>query len=822
MERAEQDQGVTPAPARHGPLPAPLTRFIGREREAAEVARTLAAARLLTLTGVGGCGKSRLALHVAAAEHERFVDGVAWVELAPLSDPALAARSVAAALGVREQAGRPLVSTLAGALQERCLLLVLDNCDHLLDACATLAEALLGACPRLTVLATSRQPLGVAGEVAWRVPSLDLPEATVQPTAATLAGVDAVRLFVDRARLVQPSFAVTDANADTVHRLCARLDGLPLAIELAAARLGVLSPDDILARLDDRFRLLTGGARTAPPRQQTLRATLDWSYDLLAPDEQVVFQRLAVFAGGWTLAAAETVCADATIAPGAVLDLLARLVDRSLVVAETGAGGTTHYRLPETLRQYAAERLGADAAAEATRRRHADCYLALAEAAAPHLEGRFNQAWLDQLEREHDNLRAALTWAADSDGAVALRLASALFRFWLMRGHFDEGRRWLETALAAGWDVAVPARVEALAGACYFAHMQNDFARASALAEEGMALAEALGDARLRARVSNPLGYIAIFQGDYPRARARFESNLAAFRAADDRWGIANTLNPLALVAWAEGDNARARALLDEAVPLWQALGNVWGTAWALAYLGRVAWSAGTPAVARGWHQESLARFRALGDAFGTANALTDLGYVARDEGEAEQAAEHFREALALARDLGDRWGMALSLDGLAGVLAAGGQAPRAARLFAAAAAARAALGTPVRPPYRGRLEQDIAAARASLPADAFAASWAAGQAAPLSESVADALAATGPALPDRPATALVSGSLPLTQRETEVLRLLAEGLSDAAIARRLSISVKTVGGHVANILGKLDCPNRTAAAAVAVRHGLA
>jgi non-specific serine/threonine protein kinase len=477
-----------------GNLPLPLTSFVGRDTAIAEVTRLLSTTRLLTLTGAGGCGKSRLALRIGEEVRRAYADGAWLVELAALSDPTLLPHTVASALGVREAPGRPLLDLLTAYLRGRSLLLILDNCEHLVAACAPLAETLLRACPGLTILATSRHVLGVAGETAWRVPSLAVPDLHSPPPLERLVHYEAVQLFIDRATAAQPGLQVTQQNAPAVARICHHLDGIPLAIELAAARARVFAVEQIAARLDDRFRLLTAGPRTALPRQQSLGATVDWSYALLSEPERALLRRLAVCAGGWTFEAAEVVAAGDGVQPYAVLDLLAQLVDKSLVIAEERRGAV-RYRLLETIREYACDRLQAAGEAAGTRDRHRAYFLALAEEAEPQLRGAESQRFLDRLEEEHANLRVALEWALASPdgGEAALRLSGALAWFWWLRSYHDEGWRWLERALA-GAPEASAARMKALHGAGYLAHHRRDSALARALLGESLAIARALDD----------------------------------------------------------------------------------------------------------------------------------------------------------------------------------------------------------------------------------------------------------------------------------------------------------------------------------------
>ncbi|HTM00986.1 MAG TPA: protein kinase, partial [Candidatus Omnitrophota bacterium] len=468
------------AAAARGPnnLPAALTAFIGRKRETAELKRLLGQARLITLSGPGGCGKTRLAVQVATDLLTELPDGAWIVELAPLADPALVPHHVATALGVREESGRPVAETLAEAIAGKRMLLLLDNCEHLVGACAALASALLQAAPDVRVLATSQEPLGVPGEVTWRIPTLGVPDLAAGARSREAIGrYEAVRLFLDRAAGVQPTFALTDQNAVAVANICRRVDGIPLAIELAAARVKVLAPEQILARLEDRFKLLTGGSRTALPKQQTLRAAVDWSYDLLTPAEKTLLNRLSVFAGGFTLEAAEAVCSDDALDTLDLLDTLTHLVDRSLVVPEEAGEGEVRYRLLETIREYGREKLEAAEQRTAFRVRHAEHFLALAEQAEPELTGPGQAAWLHRLSREHDNLRAALvTWLEVEGPPVrGLKLAGALWRFWWMRGNWAEGRSRLAALLLATGDAAPAERTKALHGAAVLARTQGEY-----------------------------------------------------------------------------------------------------------------------------------------------------------------------------------------------------------------------------------------------------------------------------------------------------------------------------------------------------------
>jgi DNA-binding NtrC family response regulator/predicted ATPase len=572
------------APPERAPvsLPLPVTSLIGREQELRDVARLLGAHRVVTLLGTGGVGKTRLALTAGGQLRERYPDGVWFVELATVPDAGLVAQAVASAVGLHEEASRPPRELLATALAHRQALLILDNCEHVVEACAELAEVLLRACPRLAVLATSRERLNIPGESAFRVPSLALPDEH-ERAPERLARSEAVRLFVERARLVAPGFALTAENAPLVAELCRRLDGLPLAIELAAARVRLLRVEQIVARLNDRFGLLTGGSRTMLPRQQTLRALLDWSHDLLSKSEQTLLRRLSVFAGGFTLEAVEGVCAGPEVDASQTLDLLAQLVDKSMVIVEAvdAAAPVARYGLLDTIREYCHERARAAGEVAWLRSRHQEWFLALAEEAERRSRGPEQIAWLDRLETEYDNLQTALSWR-DEDRAsdvLRLRLGAALWRFWEVRGGLREGLKWFERILADTGHDAPAERARALNGAGNLARDVGDYRSAATHHTEALELRRQIGDPRDIARSLNNLGVIAHDQARYAEAEVFFAEAIPAWRDARDDEGLALTLNNLGRTRRFQGDFERAVVLGQEALELFRALDHAWGTA---------------------------------------------------------------------------------------------------------------------------------------------------------------------------------------------------------------------------------------------------
>ena len=631
-----------------------------------EVRAQLGKTRLLTVTGSGGSGKTRLCLQIAADSLEQFPDGVWFVEFAALADPSLVPQAVASMLGIIEEPGKPITRTLSEHLKHKRLLLLLDNCEHLLDVCANLADTLLRQCPGVQVLASSREALGISGEQTYGVPSLSLPDRKEVQTPQTLSTYESVQLFIDRALAVRADFLVTNRNAPALASLCHHLDGIPLAIELAAARVRSLAVEEIDGRLDQRFRLLTGGSRTALPRHQTLRSLVDWSYDLLHDAEKLLLQRLSVFVGGWTLVAAERVCAGQGAQDWETLDLLTSLSDKSLVVAEEN-DGQYRYRLLETVRQYARDRLGESGGDAAVRERHRDYFLALVEEVDPKLAGAQQAEWLQHLEAEHENLRAGLNWSLEEAGSVGgLRVCGALRRFWVARGHLSEGRAWCERMLSkTATEQRTQERAKTLDAAGELAFHQSDYPAARALNEESLAIKQELGDRTGTAASLSNLGVVALDQGDYPAARARHEESLEIRRELGDPSGITNSLRNLGFVAYARRDFGSARALYEESLAIGRDLGDRGSIAKSLSSLGIVIHDQGDFLAARALHEESLAINRELGDRRGVAFSLAHLGILARDQGDYRAARAWHEDCLTTMRQLGDHWGIAHSLEDL-------------------------------------------------------------------------------------------------------------------------------------------------------------
>jgi predicted ATPase/DNA-binding CsgD family transcriptional regulator len=771
--------------SRHN-LPLELNQFVGREAEVAEVRGLLRSTRLLTLTGAGGVGKTRLARQVARDVLADFADGVWLVELAPLADPSLVPCAFALVLGVYERPDQPLEETLVDVLLSQRVLLLLDNCEHLVMACAALVERLLSHCPYLRALATSREQLGIGGETTWRVPSLSLPSAERPASVENLACSDAVKLFTQRASEVLPGFGLTRANAAAIAQVCQRLDGIPLALELAAARVNALAVEQIASRLDDSLSLLIAGTRTASDRQRTLRGTLDWSYKLLSEPERGLFARLAVFAGGWTLEAAEAVCADATIKRTEVLKLLSNLVNKSLVVAENH-GQEMRYRFLDPLRAYAREKLDASGDIRRVQSLHRDWYLQQAERFEIEWRGPLQRAWLDKLDREQDNVRVAQRFCLHhGEITKGLRMAGALPRFWDFRGRAIEGRAWLNELLGA--------------------------------------VGQSIPDA-VMAKALSAAGYLAAYQGDAELAESQLTEALRLWRKLGDGSGVASTLIGLGSAAHVRHDDSRAEALWLEGLGVARAIGDRSDAYWALHILAGLALRQKDYGRAQALYDESLFLKRQQDDGFGVASSLEGLAKLAWLRGEHRQALTLAREGLRLMRDLGHWRTIVLDLLILAHVTADCGAAEQSVRLFGAAETLQENLGDRRSFPTILNVdpsctEHSLANCRARLAPPAFEAAHAAGKAMSTEEAIAFALDAT----PSDESETVQNGAvrtashIVLTEREKEVLCLLADGKSNKEIAAQLTLSARTVERHVSNLYSKIGARNRAEATAYAVR----
>jgi predicted ATPase/DNA-binding CsgD family transcriptional regulator len=835
----DKAQFVTPG------LPVSLTSLIGREHEVKALHALLLRpdVRLLTLTGTAGVGKTRLALEVALELVHDFADGVHLVFLAPISDPAFVIPTIAHRLGLTESGSQPLLDLLKTTQHDKHRLLLLDNFEHVITAATLLAE-LLEACPDLKLLVTSREVLRLRGEHQFAVLPLALPDPKRLPDDRSLAHVPAVNLFLQRVQAINSDFHLTTDNAATIAEICLRLDGLPLAIELAAARGKLLAPQALLARLDRRLHVLTGGARDLPLRQRTLRNTLAWSYELLTAQEQRLFQRISVFVGGATLEAIEAICAALDDGEVAALDGVASLTDKSLLQQLDQEGNESRLLMLETIREYGWECLIASGEEEATRLAHAEYYLALAEEAEPYLKGAQQLLWLRRLDREQENLRAALGWLiAHEEMEKALRFCGALWWFWQNQGYLSEGRRWLKAVLALPGTGARPAmRARALSAAGDLAGAQDEWREAHLLLSESVALYRELEDDCGLVLPLATLGEGMIRLGDPTAGVLLMEESIALCRKLGLKWELSHVLLWLAYNAYLQGDLAQVTALTQESLALARELGEKTLIARALNTLGYGTWLQGDPVRATALAEEGLMLHRELGDKALITSALDTLGSIALSQGDLERAIACFTEGLSVAqelrhetliaeglseaRELRNQMFIAWLLWGLARVAVAQNQLKRAAQLFGATEV-RYDVNKVLSPNQRDDYERMISSVRAQLGEQAFAAAWAEGR----TISREQILAAQGTAeilalIPTEPSSAPPVRMPPtspagLTTREMDVLRLLAQGLTSAQIAERLVIGVVTVNSHVRSIYSKLGITSRAAATRYALEHHL-
>jgi predicted ATPase/DNA-binding CsgD family transcriptional regulator len=827
------------------PIQLPLTSLVGREQEIAQVSDRLLSgeARLLTLTGPGGVGKTRLALQVAARIHTAFADGAYFVSLAPVSDPDLVLSTIAQTLGVAEAPGRPLHDSLCAALRDRHLLLILDNFEQVVGAAPGIVDLLLCA-PRVHALVTSRVVLHVYGEHDFPVMPLALPDAKKPASPAQLTQYEAVRLFIERARAAQPSFTVNNDNAPAVAEICHRLDGLPLAIELAAARIRHLPPQALLKRLDRTLPTLIGGHANLPRRHQTLRNAIAWSYDLLSDDGKALFRQLAVFVGGCTLEAVEGVCSETKderrrtneeVETQHSLEGLSALVDQSLLRQEEQDDGEARYGMLETIREFAQERLAESEEGETIRQRHTAYYLALAERAAPELLGPNQATWLDKLEREHDNMRAVLERARlDVDAETGLRLGGALWRFWYIRGYLAEGRRWLDEALEHADNLPVSMRVNALNSLGNLADLQGDYNAARIYHEQNLTLCQEAGDKMGIARAFSNLGNVARLQGDYERSRGLLEQSLTLCRELNLKWAISTVLQNLSTVLSVQGNNDNSERLLQEALVLVKEAGDKRGIASAICGLGEIATANGDYDKAQAYCEEGLALWREIGDKTGTARALYGLGDMFARQGDYHRAHALLSDSLQIRYEVGNKRGIWKCLVGLATVAQEHSDPVRLVRLLAAADALSVSINSPRHPDEDAHYNRWLDFARDRLGPEGFSAAWEEGTRLSLEEATVLAVEDLPPVLLPTPAIGQSPAAPPaappklksapgedLTPREVEVLKLVAVGLTSPDIAAHLQLSLNTIQSHMRSIFSKINVNTRSAAVRYAFEHNL-
>jgi predicted ATPase/DNA-binding CsgD family transcriptional regulator len=812
-------------------LPIPLSSFIGRQSEIEALCQLLASeARLITLTGPGGIGKTRLALQTTEQIANDFSDGAHFIPLESLDEPRQVLPAITNALNVSESGERPLFEDLSQALADRHILLCLDNFEHVLEAAPQLTD-LLRACPQLHILATSREALRLRGEQEFPVGPLELPLSPDRSQSEAAAQSPAVQLFLDRARAVRSGFELDEDNLSTIVDICYLLDGLPLALELAAALLRLFSPQVILTRLKSSpglkgtspaMQLLAGGARDLPVRQQTLRATIDWSYSLLDAADRRMFRWLSVFSGGCTLEAAEFICSDETAGPRPILDFLIPLVDKNLIRSDQ-RNGEPRFSLLRTIREYALEQLEGHGELRDARERHIDYYLEMVEHAETELKGPDQARWLERLELEHDNLRAALSWSLENGRYESgFRLAGALWRFWLNRGHITEGRQWLDTILSTNADVSIEIKIKVLNGAGALAWSQGDYAISRKFHTECLNLRKLLEDVPGVAASLHNLGVIALFQDDFETASSYFQESVTLYREVGDRWGEADGKLQLGSVLRNKKDFEGAQRYIEESLALLQELGDTQGVAGALHSLGLIALDQANYDRAYQYFMEGKSLFTDLGDRWGMALSDYNLGLIALHQKNLQNAETLFIESLTLKRDLGDKIGIAYCLEGMACLAAERSAVERAAQLFGAAEALRKSIGASLSGADRANYDRYLEMARAQLKVKAFTIATRAGEEMNLDQAVQYALnpqegrdSKVGQDITRR------SHPAGLTSREVEVLNLLAQGLSDVMISEELVISPRTVNAHLTSIYGKLGVNSRAAATRFAIEKGL-
>ena len=795
---------ITPGALR-STIPTVLTSFVGRKRNITEIRRLLASSRLLTLTGAAGCGKTRLALRAATEVSAQYGDGVHWVELARLADPALLPQAIAKVLHVAEQPGRSTVEGLLDALHDKHLLLVLDNCEHVLSTCAQLVQTLLAA-PEVSILATSREPLGATGEMRYPVQPMALPPLTLQ--VHDMGQFDAIQLFVERARAILPDFTLTTDNAAVVATICRHLDGIPLAIELASARTNILTAEQISERLGDRFQLLAASPMTHT-HHHTLRSAIDWSYDLLTKQEQVMLGRLSIFAGSCSLSAAETICAGDGVERELVLELLSSLVNKSLMVAQTLQPGEARYSLLETIRQYAQEKLLASGEWSVIHDRHLQYFLQLAEETAKKLSGQYQQLWLSYLEGEYDNIRAAMTWALESGRIEAgLRIANAIYQFWTIRDYVQEGLAWVERLLAQADETISPVvHANALAFASFLAGFRGNTSAQMRYGQEAAALAEAAGDEGKRALgwALSAQAYGARAAGDHETEFTLAKRGIQLYRELGDSYFLGVSLSVWSFTPMSLGKYDEARAMLDEGLPLLRALGDPYRIAMALNFSGDLARLEQNYARAETAYEESISILRHIGAVRDLASALHNLGHTCLHLGDVERAHALFSESMATQQAQQNAPGMTEGLIGFAALATVKGMPAAGARLLAVVVAVGGENIASAWAATRMEYEHYLALARADLTETEFQAEQAAGRALTLEQAVEYAQNLPLNASPQR----AQKKSDELSMREREVVALIGQGKSNAEIADELVVSKRTVEKHIANILSKLGFTTR-------------